>query len=116
MADSYRDRLEAERAKYPDVEGNWPETVELNGKTFAVLYGFDGAGEIEGFALVDDEGDELFASEISVIYLIPEHIWGIIAWEFGEPYSFRIRTEKERQLYEEIRAEYNRLEGLKADG
>lgn len=116
MASIYEQVLEAERAKHPEIVGNWPEALELNGKIFGVDYTLDlDTLEIEGFSLSYD-GEELFPVDVSVIYLTGEQIWEIISWEYGAPYSFRIRTEKERQLYEEIRAEHNRLKGLKTDG
>lgn len=116
MAESYGDILEAERAKYPEIEGNWPESVEIGGEHFEVLYGLDGDREIEGFVLIDGHGEELFPVDLSVIYLTGEHIWEIITWEYGQIFPFRIRTERERQLYSEIRAEHNRLKELKTDG
>lgn len=116
MADSYGAILEAERAKHPEIEDNWPESVEFNGETFAVLYGLDEHREIEGFVLIDGQGDELFPVYVSVIYLTEEQIWEIISWEYGDTYSFRIHSEKERKFYERIRAEDERLKELKTDG
>lgn len=116
MASIYERALEAERAKHPEIEGNWPEALELNGKVFGVDYTLDlDTLEIEGFSLSYD-GEEFFPVDVSVIYLIEEHIWEIISWEYGDSYSFRIHTEKERELYEEIRAVHERLKELKADG
>lgn len=116
MDSIYDKTLEAERAKYPEIEDNWPESVELNGKVFGVSYAIDQETlEIEGFSL-DYGGEDFFPVDVSVIYLTEDHIWEIITWEYGQIFSFRLRTTKERQLYSEIRAEHNRLKELNADG
>lgn len=102
MVSHYEELLAAERAKYPEVEGNWPESITLNGESFSVVYAFDPkTKELEGFTLKHGR-DELFSNDIAVIYLTEDQIWEIIDWEYGIMAS-RL-TGKEARFYPEIHA------------
>lgn len=102
MISHYEELLAAERAKYPEVEDNWPNSVTLNSETFEVRYEIDAENEIVGFELIDGAGERLFGCEVSVIYLIEDHIWEIIYWEHDV--AVPRFSAREASLYPEITA------------
>lgn len=103
LADS--NRMDTERALRPEIEDNWPTSVFMAGERLWLAYGVNPQDEIVSLSLIDNEENEFLQCDIAVVYLIAEHLPEIIVGEYSVGVD-RFKSERERELYRAIEAEY----------